>query len=291
MLCNPVLITVYIITYNRSLLLKRAIESVISQKYCNLDIIVINDNSSDNTEEILEFYSKKDHRIRYYTNSSNSGACFSRNKAISMAKGFYITGLDDDDYFLPDRIENFSNKAWLLGEENIILYSDVLWKTKKGFNKAKINNFFPKKITHQDLLLFNFIGNQIFTKTKTLKDNLFDVNMKSWQDLECWYSILKNSQKHAYKIDGYSYIQDISHPHERISTKKIDKIKESYAYFSDKHYLKKEDSILLANHLIMYGAPVSQSLKSIIYSLKSLKIHLLLIALRNFSFLVFKRGR
>ncbi|PLL70465.1 hypothetical protein CWN62_29695, partial [Klebsiella pneumoniae] len=90
---NP-LVTIYIPTYNRLELLKRALNSVVNQTYKNLEIIVVDDNSSDGTQEFLKNFSKKDPRVSYILKTDNSGACVSRNLAIDKANGLFITGLD-----------------------------------------------------------------------------------------------------------------------------------------------------------------------------------------------------
>ena len=65
----------------------------------------MDDCSPDETIKYLEKLSSNDKRILFFQNVKNSGACVSRNKAIAEAKGKYITGLDDDDEFTPDRLE------------------------------------------------------------------------------------------------------------------------------------------------------------------------------------------
>ena len=103
---NP-LVTVYIPTYNRKFLLERAILSVLNQTYHNIEVIVVDDGSIDGTRELLVEMAKKDNRLHYYFKENNSGACKSRNIAIANANGFFITGLDDDDYFEKNRVESF----------------------------------------------------------------------------------------------------------------------------------------------------------------------------------------
>lgn len=96
------LISIYIPTHNRIELLKKAINSVLEQTYTNWELIVVNDASTDNTEEYLKKISSSDSRIRYFTNETPKGACYSRNIAIKNSSGKYITGLDDDDVFTKD---------------------------------------------------------------------------------------------------------------------------------------------------------------------------------------------
>lgn len=245
------LVTVYIPTFNRLELLQRAVESVRNQTYKNLEIIVVDDCSTDGTQEYLAQLAKEDSRVRYFLKEKNSGACVSRNIAIENATGEFITGLDDDDYFLEIRIEDFL-KNWKQEKNIHILFSRYIRKTEKGL---KIDNrFFLKKIVRsEDLLIENYIGNQIFTKTIFLKDITgFDENLKMWQDLECWYRLLANKYV-AKRINGEAtYVVDLSHSHERISNASTKKVIETVSYFSLKHDLDLYNYQKLINHTLNY---------------------------------------
>ncbi|HBM2932600.1 TPA: glycosyltransferase [Klebsiella michiganensis] len=248
---NESLVSIYIITRNRLPLLKRCVQSVCEQTYSNIEIIIVDDNSSDGTVEYLVNIAAIDPRIKYFFNDRNRGACYCRNLAIENATGEYITGVDDDDYFMPERVSLFIENKQLLSEF-CALFTDSIWKVKTGFNKASINRFFPNKITHKDLLAFNFIGNQIFTTTKNLKENKFDVEMPAWQDLDCWYNLLKNTNKKAYKLDKHNYVQDVSHDHERISLSKKEKVIHAYQLFCSKNNLSESEKCILSNHFCSY---------------------------------------
>jgi glycosyltransferase involved in cell wall biosynthesis len=94
-------ISVIISTYNRSEYLKIAIESVLNQTYKNVEIIIIDDCSSDNTKEIAQEYQQKSKKIIYYRNKKNLGCGLSRKYALeNIATGEYIVFLDDDDKFI-----------------------------------------------------------------------------------------------------------------------------------------------------------------------------------------------
>ena len=97
------LVTVYILNHNYKDYLDEAISSVLNQTYSNLDIIIIDNGSSDNSREILDKYrdSKKNIRI---IEQDNVGLVAANNIAIEKAKGKYIIRLDADDYFHPDAI-------------------------------------------------------------------------------------------------------------------------------------------------------------------------------------------
>jgi glycosyltransferase involved in cell wall biosynthesis len=243
---NP-LVTVYIPTYNRVDLLKRAVESVRQQTYQNLEIIIVDDCSTDNTHQYLEEASKQDSRIRYFIKEKNSGACVSRNIAIANAKGEFITGLDDDDYFSEKRIELFLNGY--KKTKSKIQCSLYVEKCKNG---DIIKTRFPYEyITYRHLLVQNYIGNQIFLHCSLKGFFYFDESVKVMQDLECWFRLLHNSKEKIICIKTHTYIIDKTHPHERISntnylgaTNTIEKISGNIPFL---------ERILLKNYIASYS--------------------------------------
>jgi glycosyltransferase involved in cell wall biosynthesis len=245
------LISVYIPTYNRLELLKRAVQSVQNQTYKNFEIIIVDDNSSDGTQDFLVGLTKVDSRIRYFFKDKNSGACVSRNIAINLAQGELITGLDDDDYFLPHRLEFFLD-YWVnkKREDSIALFTSNI-KSEKS-NHAKEHSLFSKKYFKKDDLLFaNYVGNQIFTETKTLRQvSGFDESFCMWQDLELWYRVgdLGNFEH----VDKPTYFFDTSHLYGRISEAKSEKIFKTVEQFSEKNQLNNFKKRMLNNHLYNY---------------------------------------
>lgn len=98
-------ISVVMSTYNRADFLSSSIESILTQTMDDFEFIIINDGATDNTEEILKKYAKKDSRIKILTNTSNQGLIYSLNRGLEIAKGKYIARMDDDDISLPKRFE------------------------------------------------------------------------------------------------------------------------------------------------------------------------------------------
>ena len=94
-------VSIIIPTYNRANLLPRAIKSVLSQTFKDFELIVINDGSTDNTEEVIKKFQKKDERIKYILHKDNKGEAAARNTGIRIAKGEYIASHDSDDEWLP----------------------------------------------------------------------------------------------------------------------------------------------------------------------------------------------
>lgn len=245
------LISVYIPTYNRLELLKRAVQSVQDQTYKNFEIIIVDDNSSDGTQDFLVGLAKVDSRIRYFFKDKNSGACVSRNIAINLAQGELITGLDDDDYFLPHRLEFFLD-YWVnrKREDSIALFTTNI-KSEKSNHVRKDGLFSKKYFKKDDLLFANYVGNQIFTETKMLRQvSGFDESFCMWQDLELWYRMgdLGNFEH----VDKPTYFFDTSHLYGRISEAKSEKIFKTVEQFSEKNQLNNFKKRMLNNHLYNY---------------------------------------
>src|SRR5690606_10581123 len=95
--------------FNRELYLAEAIESILNQTYSNFEFIIINDGSSDKTEEIILEYQEKDKRIKYYKNEENIGNNRTRNNGTKLARGKFIAIMDSDDIAVPDRLETQFN--------------------------------------------------------------------------------------------------------------------------------------------------------------------------------------
>ena len=99
------LISVTLPTYNRAYILPKAIDSVRAQTYTNWELIIVDDGSTDNTEEIINTYRRADPRIRYAKHETNKGLAASRNTGVRESRGSYIANLDSDDEWLPQKLE------------------------------------------------------------------------------------------------------------------------------------------------------------------------------------------
>ncbi|PVX50750.1 glycosyltransferase involved in cell wall biosynthesis [Balneicella halophila] len=254
-------VTVYIPTYNRKGLLERAINSVIGQDYSNIEIIVVDDNSTDGTESFLEEKSKEVANLKFFVKKQNSGACASRNIAIENATGDFITGLDDDDYFLPNRISDFVHFWTEKEKETVFLYSSYTLKigeshfTKRGLRK--------KKMDFDSLLKVNDVGSQVFIETEVLRERGFDERLPMWQDFKCWLDILSGGGI-AQGINNYSYVVDISHAHERISMKRKDKLLIAEDIIKSSFQLDKYQRLYLENHKCNYGVGYKMNFKEVL---------------------------
>lgn len=247
---NP-LVTIYIPTYNRRILLERAVRSALSQTYQNIEVIVVDDQSEDETIDFLKKVSEEDRRLRFLKNEKNSGACVSRNRAIFEAKGLFITGLDDDDYFSECRIQEFIDYWQNADDEVVALYSNLLRKTNVGLKKASRR---MASCRFSDLVFANWPGNQVFTKTEFLMGiGGFDPDLPAWQDLDCWYRLLKHKNGSARCVPTYSYILDVSHSDNRISQQGRDKLEEAWQIFCTKNNFDERQKQIAKLMLASYG--------------------------------------
>ena len=98
------LVSIVMPSYNTGQYIAESIHSVINQSYKNWELLIVDDASSDNTDEVVKPF-LEDNRIRYFKNSNKSGAAFSRNRALKEAKGKWIAFLDSDDLWMPKKLE------------------------------------------------------------------------------------------------------------------------------------------------------------------------------------------
>lgn len=97
------LVSIIMPSYNTAKFIAESIDSVLAQTYANWELLIVDDCSTDNTDEVAATYT--DPRIKYVKNEKNSGAAVSRNKALAMASGKWIAFLDSDDLWTPDKLE------------------------------------------------------------------------------------------------------------------------------------------------------------------------------------------
>lgn len=105
---HEILISIIVPVYNTAPWLPRCLDSICSQSYQNLEILCVNDGSTDNSAEILAEYAAKDARIKVFT-QANAGLSAARNTGLEHATGEWVTGVDSDDYLYPGAYESAVN--------------------------------------------------------------------------------------------------------------------------------------------------------------------------------------
>jgi len=204
---NPPTVSVIIPTYNRAHLIGKSIKSVLNQTYQDFEIIVIDDGSTDNTEETVKSFNN--FKIRYICHTNNQGVSVARNTGIRASRGKYIALLDSDDKWLPEKldkqIKTFKSELPEVG----VVYSNVLYIDESGKNMNKLGN--PKKVEgyiYEDLLGENYVGTSstlLIKKECFNRVGLFDDLLKAQQDWDMWVRIAKYYRFALIKIPLVKY--------------------------------------------------------------------------------------
>ena len=126
------LVSVIIPVYNVEQYLKQCLDSVLAQTLLDIEVICVNDSSTDGSLKILEEYAGKDRRITVVT-QPNGGAGAARNKGLSMATGKYLSFLDADDFFEPDMLKLAYEKAEEDKADFVVFNSDQYYTEKDKF--------------------------------------------------------------------------------------------------------------------------------------------------------------
>ena len=191
---NP-LISIYMPTWNRQQLAIRAIKSVLRQDYSNWEMIIV-DDCSTSWEQLQQYVTAlNDPRITYIHNDINSGACAVRNQAIMLAQGEYITGIDDDDEWTPNRLSVFlAHKQQLV--THAFLYANDYVCQGEVYSQPASLPLYPKSPYSRRLFYKrNIIGNQVFTWAWRFKECLFDTELKAAQDYDIFLRSTANRGK------------------------------------------------------------------------------------------------
>ena len=204
---NHPTVSVIIPTYNRAHLVGKAIKSVLNQTYQDFEIIVIDDGSTDNTEETVKSFNN--FKIRYICHTNNQGVSVARNTGIRASRGKYIALLDSDDEWLPEKLDKQIKVLKSEFPEAGVVYSNVLYIDESGKNMKKLGN--PKKVEghiYEDLLVRNYVGTSstlLVKKECFNRVGLFDGLLKAQNDWDMWIRIAKYYRFALIKIPLVKY--------------------------------------------------------------------------------------
>lgn len=168
-------VTAVISTFNRANLVGRAIESVINQTYGNMEIIVVDDHSTDNTEEVVKGFGES--RVRYIRHENNKGGPAARNTGIKAATGEYIAFLDDDDEWVENKIERQLQYVQDFGAVVCRAFIPSRNRMTQLYKKVAVN---PRDLRKG--FIFGCGTSILFARADILKDTLFDETLASSQD-------------------------------------------------------------------------------------------------------------
>ena len=188
------MVSIIMPSYNTAEFIDKSIKSVLAQTYDNWELIIVDDCSTDNTDEVVSFF--EDPRIRYFKNEKNSGAAVSRNKALCEAKGRWIAFLDSDDTWHPMKLEK--QIAFMENGNYGFSYTNYEEMTENGIATGVLVTG-PKKITKAGMFNYCWPGclTVMYDAQKVGQIQIADI--KKNNDYAMWLKVAK--KQNCYLLD------------------------------------------------------------------------------------------
>ena len=209
------LVSIIVPVYNVERYIERCIESILAQTYKNIELILINDGSDDNSLQICNVFSNRDKRIRVI-DKENTGVSSTRNIGIELARGKYLCFIDSDDYIENNYVEMLVGNI----HENAVIFCGYFVDTyKENGNIASIPKIYRKEngneisnnlvyVFHQGFL--SVIWNKIYDVSRLRENNIkFDEKLSLGEDLLFNLGYLKTGIEKIQSVDNslYHYIK------------------------------------------------------------------------------------
>jgi glycosyltransferase involved in cell wall biosynthesis len=259
------LVSVVIPTYNHARYLGRALQSVLDQTYTNWEVIVIDNHSTDNTDEVIASF--MDPRVTYLKIHNNGVIAASRNAGIRAAKGKWIAFLDSDDWWANDKLQVCFD---CIDEKVDLIYHDlvIIHDQSRPFRQKKVKAWQVKAPVLKDLLLRgNAISNSSVVVRKRLLEKIGGINesvkLIAAEDYNTWLHISKRTNQFLYlphKLGYYlihnqglskkdmseSYLGAINEFTDVLSSRQQRIVESKAAYMSGRYYyLKNENKVAI----------------------------------------------
>lgn len=236
--------------YNVYNYLDRCLDTLVNQTYRNIEIITVNDGTTDNSEEIIDKYVKKDKRVKKY-NKENGGLSSARNFGLKHATGEYVMFLDSDDYFELDMIEKMLTQ--MNKDNSDICICDIIKEYEDGSHISILKGINGNNTINNALLSLPSACNKLF-KRNLIKEEFPE--KRYYEDLGTVPLIISNCKSISYVSEGlYHYIQrDGSIMHQnKYNTKLEDIFYIMERLYSNENIIKKyfdELEFLYIKHLL-----------------------------------------
>ena len=227
------LVTAIITTHNRNDLVGRAIESVLHQTYKNLECIVVDDASIVSAEAVCRKYSVE---FIYIPKAESKGGNHARNVGIKAAKGEYIAFLDDDDYWLPTKIEK--QVALIIEKQCAVVYSNAKAEIVQGNNVTYMEyslDYTKRGDMHEKIFMSICCLNItiLVEKQKLFEVGLFDEDVRFWQEYELTMRLAQVSL--FYFVDEILAVYRVNVKDTGRLTNKYYEWRKAVDYIYDKH--------------------------------------------------------
>lgn len=198
---NQKLVSIIMPAYNSELYISESIESIIKQTYTKWELIIVDDCSNDSTVEIVNQYSKKDSRIKWFQLDNNSGAAIARNLAIEKASGSYLAFLDSDDFWAEGKLLSQINFM----EKNGFLFTCTSYQ-KVDENGRLLNKEVKPELTNDyEDVLRNSPGNSTVVYNNEELGKFYSPNIRRRNDFVMWLKVIKKARTLYGIQESYTY--------------------------------------------------------------------------------------
>ncbi|MFD1094497.1 glycosyltransferase family 2 protein [Salegentibacter chungangensis] len=187
---NPALVSVIMPAFNSAGYISGSVRSVLEQTYSDLELIIVDDASTDATLATIQGLAAEDSRLRIIRNKSNEGAGISRNKGIEAARGAFIAFLDDDDLWKPEKLEK---QLKFMQESQVkVCFSSYELISEKGEKLNRQVEALPF-LTYNKLLKSNYVGNLTGIYNAGELGKIYAPEIRKRQDWGLWLEAVKKA--------------------------------------------------------------------------------------------------
>lgn len=247
------LVSVIIPTYNRANVIEDSINSVLDQTYKDIEIIVVDDNSNDNTIKVLEKYKDK---IKVIKHERNLGGGAARNTGIRNSNGTYIAFLDSDDVWEKNKLEN-QIEIMKKNPDISVCFCNYIMVNKVNEEIVGRHNINTKGDVTTKLFFNNYIGTTsalIVKKSSLIEVNGFDETLRSCQDWDLYFKLASKNKFYfcsEFLLKQYYHSERISTNYDNKIQGYIKMIKKIEEYLTLNNNYKKE--VILSNLYLNLG--------------------------------------
>ncbi len=244
---NNELVSIITPSYNTGQYIEKTIKSVLGQTYKNWEMIIVDDCSTDNTDEIVAPY-LIDERIKYIKNLQNCGAAASRNSALREAKGKWVAFLDSDDLWFPEKLEK--QVAFMKDNNYKFTYTRYSEMNQDGI-ETNVHITGPKRITKRSMFNYCWVGCLTVMYDREAIGLIQAADIKSRNDYAMWLQICKKADCYLLNEELALYRRGRSGS---VSTKKYTVlIKAHYRLFRQAERKKPVSALIATLRNLVFG--------------------------------------
>lgn len=185
------LVSIIMPLYNASNYIGNTIKCIQAQTYCNWELIVVDDLSTDNSAELVSKFASQDSRIKLFKQNKNQGAAMARNRAVKESNGKFLAFLDSDDIWVPDKLTRQIN---FMKTNNQSFTCSYYGKIDEDGNNLHYTVKAKRIVTYNRLLLHN-IGNSTVIYNKEVLGKTYIPNIRKRNDYLMWLTVIKKAQR------------------------------------------------------------------------------------------------